>query len=328
MTPLLDIKNLNIQFRTDEARVNAINGVDLTVPASGAVAIVGESGSGKSTVMMAAPRLLPGNADVEGEIWFDGRNLLKLTEKEMRSLRGREIGVIFQNPTAYLNPTKTIGQQIVEPLLYHHIASAKRAKEEAISLLDQVGIADPSARFDMYPFEFSGGMLQRVMIAMALIASPKLLIADEPTTALDVTVQAEILMLLKKLQKERGMALVFVTHDLAVAAQLCDEVYVMYGGMVMEHLSVPKLVRASTHPYLRGLLKSIPPLDGPVEPLPYIPGNPITTTRPLPEGCIFAERCDARMAVCDKRPPLIDFEDQHEVACWLAQKGGIASWRK
>ncbi|WP_067621856.1 ABC transporter ATP-binding protein [Alicyclobacillus acidiphilus] len=324
MTPLLQIKDLSIQFRTDEATVNAINGVNLTVPAGGAVAIVGESGSGKSTVMMAAPRLLPGNAVVHGEIWFDGRDLMTLNEKQMRSLRGREIGVIFQNPTAYLNPTKTIGQQIVEPLLYHHIASAKRAKEEAIDLLDQVGIGDPRGRFDMYPFEFSGGMLQRVMIAMALIASPKLLIADEPTTALDVTVQAEILMLLKKLQRERGMALVFVTHDLAVAAQLCDEVYVMYGGMVMEHLPVPQLVRASKHPYLRGLIQSIPPLDGPVEPLPYIPGNPISTTRPLPAGCIFAERCAAKMSVCEKRPPLIDFDQQHQVACWLAEKGGIA----
>ncbi|GMA63160.1 ABC transporter ATP-binding protein [Alicyclobacillus fastidiosus] len=324
MHPLLQVKKLNIQFHTDEVRVNAINGVDLTVPAGRAVAIVGESGSGKSTVMMAVPRLLPGNAIVDGEILFDGRDTVKLSEKDLRALRGREIGVIFQNPTAYLNPTKTIGQQLIEPLLYHHMASAKAAKQQAISLLDQVGIADPEARFNMYPFEFSGGMLQRVMIAIALIASPKLLIADEPTTALDVTIQADILVLLKKLQRERGMSLVFVTHDLAVAAQLCDEVYVMYGGMVMEHLLVKSLVHESKHPYLRGLMQSIPRLDGPVERLPYIPGNPINTTQPMPKGCIFQERCHARMPVCDERPPLVGCAEHHEVACWLAQNGGIS----
>lgn len=324
MDPLLQIKNLYIQFRTDKTVVNAINGVHLSVPRSGSVAIVGESGSGKSTIMMAIPRLLPGNAVISGEIWFDGRDLAKLNERHMRTVRGREIGFIFQNPMAYLNPTKTIGQQIIEPLLYHHMASPKRAREEAIDLLDQVGIDDPRGRFDMYPFEFSGGMLQRVMIAMALIASPKLLIADEPTTALDVTVQAEILMLLKKLQRERGMALLFVTHDLAVAAQLCDEVYVMYGGMVMEHLPVSGLVRNAKHPYLRGLIESIPPLDGPIQPLKYIPGNPISTTQPLPTGCIFAERCANKMSICEKRPPLMDIDEHHQVACWLVKEGGVA----
>lgn len=324
MGALLEIKNLNIKFRTNEMEVNAINGVNVTVPTGRAVAIVGESGSGKSTIMMSVPRLLPGNAAVSGEILFDGRNTLSLPEKEMRAIRGREIGVIFQNPTAYLNPTKTIGQQLIEPLLYHHMASAQVAKKRAISLLDQVGIGDAKSRFDMYPFEFSGGMLQRVMIAMALIASPKLLIADEPTTALDVTVQAEILVLLKQIQREHGMSLVFVTHDLAVAAQLCDEVYVMYGGAVMEHIPANALVRESTHPYLRGLLHSIPRLDGPIERLSYIPGNPISSTRPMTHGCIFADRCDAKMAVCDKRPPLIARADIHEVACWLAQNGGIA----
>jgi oligopeptide/dipeptide ABC transporter ATP-binding protein len=324
MVPDLQVNNLSVQFRSDEGHVNAINGVSLVVPAGKAVAIVGESGSGKSTVMMSVPRLLPGNARVRGEILFDGCDMLKLSEKALRARRGKDIGMIFQNPSAYLNPTKTVGQQLIEPLLYHHMASAAAAKKTAISLLDQVGIADPDARFNMYPFEFSGGMLQRVMIAIALIASPKLLIADEPTTALDVTVQAEILMLLKQLQRDRGMSLVFITHDLAVAAQLCDEVYVMYGGMVMEHIPVPSLVNQCSHPYLQGLLNSIPRLNEPVGRLPFIPGNPINTTRALPDGCIFADRCTAKMDICSKRPPLFSYAAHHEVACWLAQTGGIA----
>jgi oligopeptide/dipeptide ABC transporter ATP-binding protein len=322
--PILEIRDLFVEFRTEEGWVHALSGVNLTVRPGQAVAIVGESGSGKSTVMLAIPRLLPGNAAVRGQVVFAGRDLLGAGDKELRALRGRDIGVIFQNPTAYLNPTKTIGKQLIEPLLFHHLASASAAKAQGIDLLTQVGIGDASARFDMYPFEFSGGMLQRVMIAMALIGSPKLLIADEPTTALDVTVQAEILLLLKTLQRERGMSLIFVTHDLAVAAQLCDDVYVMYGGTILEHIPADNLVSASAHPYLRGLIDSIPRLDGPIERLSYIPGNPVNMLREVPDACIFADRCSQRVAACSSRPALAPIGERHEVACWLAHGEGIA----
>ncbi|MCL6443289.1 MAG: ABC transporter ATP-binding protein [Alicyclobacillus sp.] len=318
MAPLLNVSNLSVVFQSDGASVHAVNGFNLSLEMGKAVAIVGESGSGKSTVMMAVMRLLAENAVVRGQVMFDGKDLLALPEKSMRRLRGREIAMIFQNAAASMNPTKTIGDQIIEPMLYHHMASASQARRKAVELLRQVGIPDPEARLNNYPFELSGGQLQRVMIAMALMADPKLLIADEPTTALDVTVQAEVLILLKKLQRELGMSLVFVTHDLAVAAQLADEIYVMYGGMVMEHLLSKDLMTTHVHPYLHGLLQSIPRLDGPREMLPFIPGQPILTTNGLPEGCVFADRCVRKFEACSKQPSLVQIRENHHVACWLA----------
>ncbi|MCL6625104.1 ABC transporter ATP-binding protein [Alicyclobacillus shizuokensis] len=317
MSVLLRIEDLYVQFGTDEGTVHAVNGLNLELKAGGTVAIVGESGSGKSTAMTALMRLLPRTARVSGHIWFDGQDLLSLSSRQVRRLRGHHISMVFQNPMAYLNPTKTIGQQLMEPLLYHHLATPRQAQQQALDFLERVGIASARARFSSYPFEFSGGMLQRVMIAMGLIAGPKLLIADEPTTALDVTVQAEILALLKELQAEHGMGMVLVTHDMAVAAQMADEVYVMYGGMVVEHLPSHELMKGEAHPYLRGLLRSIPRIDGRREKLPFIAGNPVNTVGTLPHGCLFASRCPHRRNQCSERPPLVKLGDRHEVMCWL-----------
>lgn len=320
---MLEIKGLTIRFQSERSTVYALNGVNMNVPAGTSVAIVGESGSGKSTAMMSVLRLLPTTAKIEGKIEFQGRDILSMPSKAVRKIRGNDISIIFQNPSSYMNPIKTVGDQLIEPMLFHHLASKDTARKRATELLEQVGIPDAADRLKMYPFEFSGGMLQRVMIAMALVAEPKLLIADEPTTALDVTVQAEILMLLKRLQRERQMSLVFITHDLAVAAQVADEIYVMYGGLVMEHIKANELLTHSTHPYLKGLIASIPKLDGPRERPPYIPGQPINTTRPLSAGCIFADRCSSRMAECDTRPSLETVGESHDVACWLAERGTI-----
>ncbi|MCL6632160.1 MAG: ABC transporter ATP-binding protein [Alicyclobacillus herbarius] len=321
VSPLLQIQDLHVRFGSDQGVVHAVNGLNLEVSPGKAIAIVGESGSGKSTAMTALMRLLPRTAQVSGRIWFDGADLLSLPPRQVRRLRGHQVSMVFQNPMSYLNPTKTIGQQVMEPLLYHHLATPRQARQRALELLERVGIADAQARFTSYPFEFSGGMLQRVMIAMALIAGPKLLIADEPTTALDVTVQAEILMLLKELQAEQGMALILVTHDLAVAAQMADEVYVMYGGMMVEHLPSWQLISACAHPYLHGLLRSIPRIDGPRERLPYIAGNPVNTVGALPVGCLFASRCSQCRPKCADRPPLVKLADRHEVLCWFPQTG-------
>ncbi|GGJ02931.1 dipeptide/oligopeptide/nickel ABC transporter ATP-binding protein [Alicyclobacillus cellulosilyticus] len=326
MAPLLNISDLKVTFHADRTVVHAVNGVDLCVDAGRAVAIVGESGSGKSTVMMAVMRLLGRRAHVSGRIEWDGQDLLALPERAMRQIRGRAMGMIFQNPSSYLNPTKTIGEQMIEPVLFHRIASASAARRQAVQLLEQVGIPDPEQRLRLYPFELSGGQLQRVMIAMALMTRPKLLIADEPTTALDVTVQAEVLVLLKRLQRELGMALVFITHDLAVAAQVAEEIYVMYGGFILEHLPAAELTQRKAHPYLRGLLGSIPRLDGPRTPLPFIPGQPLDTARGLPEGCVFADRCAHRMSRCAQRPPMIHVGSGHRAACWLAEEEVTQVW--
>ncbi len=321
LAPLLEISNLSVRFHSDKAEVFAVNGLDLSLDTGKAIAIVGESGSGKSTVMMAVMRLLQSNASITGQVKLDGTDVLQLPEKAMRRLRGKEMAMVFQNAGSSMNPTKTIGDQMIEPMLFHHMASARDARQVAVKLLHQVGIPDPEERLNNYPFEFSGGQLQRVMIAMALIADPKLLIADEPTTALDVTVQAEVLILLKKLQRERGMGLVFVTHDLAVAAQVADDIYVMYGGFVMERIAASELTTHLVHPYLRGLVQSIPKIDGPRTELPYIPGQPISITGGLPDGCVFASRCDKRFVKCHERPRHISISQQHSVSCWLAEGG-------
>ncbi|QQE80548.1 ABC transporter ATP-binding protein [Alicyclobacillus sp. SO9] len=318
MHQVLSVNNLTVRFASDQGTVNAVNGISIAVQQGKAVALVGESGSGKSTAVKAMLRLLPTNAEIRGDVVFQGKNLANLSSKEIRKIRGRNISMIFQNPKMFLNPTKTIGQQIIEPILYHHLATPSKAKEKAISLLDQVGIPYPEERYSNYPFEFSGGMLQRVMIAMALITEPELLIADEPTTSLDVTVQAEILTLLKRLQRDHGMSMVFVTHDLAVAAQVCDEVYVLYGGLVMEHITSEKLRQRSSHPYLQGLLRSIPRIDGPRTKLPFIPGQPPSTIDSTITGCIFANRCTRKMDRCEEQPELESVADRHEVACWLS----------
>ncbi|MCL5064117.1 MAG: ABC transporter ATP-binding protein [Firmicutes bacterium] len=321
---LVEIHNLRVRFETDEATIYAVNGIDLMVEPGQSIGIVGESGSGKSVSVTSIPRLLPRTARVEGSVYFNGKDMMRATASELQAIRGHQIGMIFQNPHAYLNPTRTIGKQLMEPLLFHHLAGVKRARAMGMEMLDRVGIVNPKARFDNYPFEFSGGMLQRVLIAMALITGPKLVIADEPTTALDVTVQAQILRLLKEMQRELGMSMIFVTHDLAVASQVSDVIYVMYGGIVVERLPAKQLIRVHRHPYLSGLLASLPRVDEPVGRLPFIPGLPVNTRQPL-SGCPFYARCQWHLDQCQSAPPLTLVERDHEAACWLADERRVAN---
>ncbi len=320
MTALLEVKDLAVEFQRDGAVSRAVNRVTLSVERGKSLGIVGESGSGKSVTVKAIMRLLPKYARIpSGSIHLDGQDVTAMAEGRMRRLRGRRMAMVFQDPHAYLNPTKKVGSQLIEPLLLHRLATGAEAKRRAVELLRLVGIPSPEVRFSQYPFEFSGGMLQRVMIAVALIANPELLIADEPTTALDVTVQAQILRLLRKLKDDRGMSMIFVTHDLVVAAQTCDEVVVMYGGTVVERVPSHKLLTASAHPYSRGLIACTPRIsDAGTIPTP-IPGQPLNLRKPLPEGCLFADRCPDRIPQCTaSRPPLEHIAADHQVACFVA----------
>lgn len=329
MQALLEVRDLVIRFRRDGGISRAVNSVSFQVEEGESLGIVGESGSGKSVSVKAVMRLLPKHAQVEeGDILFAGQSVLTQSEGAIRRLRGREVALVFQDPHAYLNPTKTIGAQMIEPLLFHRLATKSQALAQAIDLLRQVGIPSPELRVKQFPFEFSGGMLQRVMIAMALIAKPRLLIADEPTTALDVTVQAQILQLLKRLKQERRMSLILVTHDLVVAANTCDRIVVMYGGRVVEQLPSRALLQDSQHPYTRGLIACTPSVRGErVLPTP-IGGAPLNLRQPLPEGCLFAQRCPHCFARCrTESPSLIAVAEGHEVACFLteSQTGGVSA---
>ncbi len=320
---LLQVEALRVRFPIGKTLVHAVNEVSLRVQSGEAVALVGESGSGKSTIMAAILQLLAKDTQISGRALFRGQDLLSMADAMIQRVRGREIAMIFQTPDSYLNPTKVIESQIIEPLLIHHLATPKEARLRAIELLSQVGFPDPEERLHNYPFELSGGQLQRVMIAMALMTGPKLLIADEPTTALDVTVQAEVLVLLKEIQREHGMSLILTTHDLAVAAQMADHIYVLYGGKVMEHLSSSNLTTDCRHPYLQGLLQSIPRIDGPRQDLSFIPGHSVSTVGGPPTGCLFAERCNRRFDRCRERPDLVRITADHEAACWLAEREAV-----
>ncbi|MCY0876964.1 MAG: ABC transporter ATP-binding protein [Firmicutes bacterium] len=326
---LLEVNDLVIRFRRDGGVSHAVNSVSFRVYEGESLGIVGESGSGKSVSVKAVMKLLPKHAKFEGgDITFAGRSILPLSEGAIRHLRGREVALIFQDPHAYLNPTKTIGAQMVEPLLFHRMATKSEALVQAIDLLRQVGIPSPELRVKQYPFEFSGGMLQRVMIAMALIAKPKLLIADEPTTALDVTVQAQILQVLRRLKQERRMSLILVTHDLVVAANTCDRIVVMYGGRVVEQLPSQALLSQSQHPYTRGLIACTPSVRGERTLPTPIGGAPLNLRRPLPVGCLFAERCPHCMERCRSESPVLKTVALgHEVACFLAepQTSGVSA---
>lgn len=318
MSDLLSVQDLWVRFVSKSGAVHAVNGASFSLEKGRTVGIVGESGSGKSVTVKSIARLLSRNAEVAGgTILFQGRNVLGLSEKQMRKIRGREIGMVFQDPNAYMNPTIPVGKQVMEPLLYHALCSAKEAERRAIEMLRLVGIPSPEQRFREYPFEYSGGMLQRALIAMALIADPVLLIADEPTTALDVTVQAQILHLLKKMKETRDMSMILVTHDLVVAAQVCDEIIVMYGGMVVERAPTRDFIRQHRHPYAIGLMASTPRVNGPLERLKPIEGSPPDLRGGLPQGCLFAPRCPFRMKRCEmERPPLEEVRPNHYVACW------------
>jgi peptide/nickel transport system ATP-binding protein len=320
--PLLEVRNLEVRFDTDDGVVRAVDGVSYSVEAGRSLGIVGESGSGKSVTNLTVLGLTRArNASFSGEVLFDGRDLLKLSEDELREVRGEEIAMIFQDPLSSLHPFYRVGDQLIEAVRAHHDVSKNAARDRAIEMLQLVNIPEPRARIDAWPHEFSGGMRQRAMIAMALINSPKLLIADEPTTALDVTVQAQILELIERLQSETGTAVIMITHDLGVVAEMTHEIAVMYAGRIVERAPTRELFAAPQHPYTWGLLRSIPRLDSPRdEELVPIDGRPPSLIM-RPSGCAFHPRCpfvrEAHTRVDPQLEPVAG-RDDHEVACLLA----------
>jgi len=328
---LLEVRDLAVRFRTDDGVVRAVDGVSYSVDAGRSLGIVGESGSGKSVSNLSLLGLTRApNTRYEGEVLFEGRDLLQLSEYELRKVRGEEIAMIFQDPLSSLHPFYRVGAQLVEAVQAHHDVSKSAARNRAIEMLQLVGIPEPRARIDAFPHEFSGGMRQRAMIAMALINSPKLLIADEPTTALDVTVQAQILELIERLQDETGTAVIMITHDLGVVAEMTHEIAVMYAGRIVEHAPTAELFSAPQHPYTWGLLRSIPRLDSPRdEELVPIEGRPPSLiTRP--SGCAFHPRCafvrEAHKRVDPKLEPVAGRAD-HEVACLLSPQARRELWQ-
>ena len=321
-TPLLEVKGLRTSFYTRDGIVRAVDGIDFHVDRGEIMGLVGESGCGKSVTSLSLLRLIPPPGRIEaGQIVFDGRNLLEVSGEEMRKIRGDRISMIFQQPTSSLNPVWDVGRQIAEVLELHRNMKGKAARARALDLLKMVGIPDPQRRLDSYPHEMSGGMAQRVMIAMALACEPELLIADEPTTALDVTIQAQILDLIRGLREQTGTAVILITHDLGVVAEMCDRVAVMYAGEIVEQADTVPLFREPRHPYTRGLINSIPVLGETRDDLMVIPGN-VPNLIDLPPACRFAPRCVTRTVenVVDStevHPNLLDVEPGHTVRCWL-----------
>ena len=324
MTPrLLDVQDLRVSFSTPDGIVEAVRGVSFSVDRGKTLGIVGESGSGKSVATQTMVGLTRG-ARVSGKALFDGKDLLRMTADELRGVRGHGIAMIFQNPLSSLHPYYSIGWQIEEMIRTHEPLSKAQARTRAIELLGRVGIARPEKRVDEYPHQFSGGMLQRAMIAMAIALNPRLIVADEPTTALDATVQAQIVRLLRKLQDEFHSAIILITHDLGVVAEIADDVMVMYAGMAMEHATRLELFRRPSHPYTEGLLSSLPRLDGTRSRLTPIPGQPPSLIDP-PTGCPFHPRCSKVLDRCaQETPPFVAVPgaEQHQSACWLVEEGG------
>jgi oligopeptide/dipeptide ABC transporter ATP-binding protein len=320
--PLLEVKGLKTSFYTRDGVVRAVDGIDFHVDRGEIMGLVGESGCGKSVTSLSILRLVarPGRIDA-GEILFDGQDLLTLSDDAMRRIRGDRISMIFQQPTSSLNPVWDVGRQIEEVLRIHRGMKGTAAQDRAAELLRMVGIPDPARRLKAFPHELSGGMAQRVMIAMALACEPELLIADEPTTALDVTIQAQILDLMRNLRDETGTAIILITHDLGVVAEMCDRVAVMYAGEIVEHTDVTSLFRRPLHPYTKGLIGSIPVVGDVKDELAVIPGN-VPNLVDLPKGCRFAPRCAARIEedvrIADEvHPSLLPVGPGHEVRCWL-----------
>lgn len=324
MKNLLEVKNLKTYFYTEDGVVPAVDGVDFELKPGQTLGIVGESGCGKSVTSISILRLVPNPPGriVEGEILFEGKDLVQATEREMQNIRGNDIAMIFQEPMTSLNPVFTIGKQIIEAIMLHQKLDKKAARERCIEMLKLVGIPRAEQAIDEYPHQFSGGMRQRAMIAMALSCNPKLLIADEPTTALDVTIQAQIIELMKELKDKLNTAIILITHDLGVVAEMCEHVIVMYAGKVVEEADVMDLFTDPKHPYTVGLMRSKPSLDDNHERLEVIPGavpNPLD----MPEGCTFHPRCPHAMDICkEKAPHLIQNEKGRKVRCWLYEKEG------
>ena len=317
-TPMLQVKNLCTSFNVDAGEVRAVNGISFNLDKGKVLGIVGESGSGKSVTAYSIMRILvePGKI-VGGEILFNGEDIVKYSKKQMREFRGKRVSIIFQDPMTSLNPTFTIGNQLREAILLHTDRNRTEANARALEMLQLVGVNEPEKRLKQYPHELSGGMRQRVMIAMALACEPDILIADEPTTALDVTIQAQILELMKDLQKKMGMAIIMITHDLGVIADMCDEIIVMYAGRVCERGTVDEIFYNPRHEYTKGLLRSIPTLNGGHDKLIPIAGSPVDLTN-LPKGCAFASRCDRCMKIClTEQPEEVRVNDSHIASCWM-----------
>jgi len=317
MNPLLSIDNLRVYFHRPEGILKAVDGISYNLYEGEVLGIVGESGSGKSVSVLSILRLLPSNAKIaNSSIFFDWKDMLKLSKDELQNVRGKDIGFVFQDPMSSLNPVITVGQQVMEPLLWHNLYGKDEASDRAKKMLGMVGIPSPEERMEEYPFQFSGGMRQRVMIAIALICNPKLLIADEPTTSLDVTTQAQIIRLLKNMKSELGMSVILITHNLALTSNFCDRLIIMYASNMMETGRTKDILNSPSHPYTRFLLDAVPDIEADKELVP-IPG---TTPDPInpPEGCKFHPRCPMSTDICKiETPPLFSVGDEHYSACWL-----------
>ena len=318
---LLEVNDLHTSFFTPVGEVKAVNGVSFNLDRGKVLGIVGESGSGKSVTAYSIMQILEKTGKiVSGSIKVDGQELVGISEKEMKNVRGNKISIIFQDPMTSLNPTYTIGHQLMEAILLHTDRNKREAYDRAVEMLRLVNVNEPEKRMKQYPFECSGGMRQRVMIAMALACEPDILIADEPTTALDVTIQAQILELMQSLQKELGMAIIMITHDLGVVAQMCDEVIVMYAGSICEQGTADEIFYNPKHEYTKGLMRSIPTIGNDGEKLHPISGTPIDLLN-MPAGCPFAPRCDNAMKIClRQRAERLQINDFHQAACWMNVK--------
>lgn len=321
---LLEVKDLHTSFQTDAGEVKSVNGVSFQLEPSKTLGIVGESGSGKSVTAYSIMQILDGNGSIKsGEILYNGEDITKWSKKEMESFRGKKCSIIFQDPMTSLNPVFTVGNQLMEAILLHTDRDKKQAKERAVEMLQLVGVNEPEKRLKQYPYELSGGMRQRIMIAMALACEPDILIADEPTTALDVTIQAQILELMQDLQKKLGMAIIMVTHDLGVIADMCDEIIVMYGGRVCERGTADDIFYHPCHEYTKGLLRSIPTLGNTKERLVPIGGTPINLLN-MPKGCAFSTRCKNAMKIClEQVPEEMRVGDTQLASCWLNVKARL-----
>ncbi len=321
---MLEVRDLHTSFFTPAGEVKAVNGISFNLDHGKVLGIVGESGSGKSVTAYSIMQILANTGKiVSGSIKFDGQELVNAGESVMKTIRGNKISIIFQDPMTSLNPTYTIGHQLMEAITLHTGRNKRQAHERAIEMLKLVNVNEPLKRMKQYPFELSGGMRQRVMIAMALACEPDILIADEPTTALDVTIQAQILELMRSLQEELGMAIIMITHDLGVVAQMCDEVIVMYAGSICEQGTADEIFYNPKHEYTKGLMRSIPTADTAGQKLRPISGTPIDLLN-LPEGCPFAPRCDAAMKICLKqRCGRMQINDFHQAACWVNIREGV-----